>query len=82
MRSSKKEDEPFIHASQARQVFFCSDVTRKYWNVVLESPIRSDPNKNTYEDPFVFTATANEAPPISATVGEHEYWDGDAQETS
>ncbi|KAI3983472.1 hypothetical protein MKX01_038892, partial [Papaver californicum] len=55
------------------------DMTRKYWNVVLESPIRTYPNKNAYEDPFVFTATASEAPPISATVGEHEYWDGDAQ---
>lgn len=77
-RCSKEVDEPFIHASQAYQVFYCKDLTRKHWNLVLESPIRSDPNKNAFEDPYVFTATANAAPLISATVGDNEYWDGEA----
>ncbi|XP_026384816.1 uncharacterized protein LOC113280404 [Papaver somniferum] len=79
MRSSKEVDEPFIHASQARQVFYCRDVTREHWNLVLESPIRSDPNKNALEDPFVFTANANEAPSIFTVVGEDEYWNEEAQ---
>ncbi|RZC68437.1 hypothetical protein C5167_031687 [Papaver somniferum] len=35
---------------------------RKHWYLVFESPIRSDPNKNAYEDPCVFTGTTNEAP--------------------
>ncbi|XP_026430305.1 uncharacterized protein LOC113326842 [Papaver somniferum] len=81
MRSSKEVDEPFIHASQARQVFYCRDVTREHWNLVLESPIRSDPNKNALEDPFVFTANANEAPSILTTVGDDEYWNGEDQVT-
>ncbi|MCL7028001.1 hypothetical protein MKW94_006427 [Papaver nudicaule] len=80
-RSSREVDEPFIHASQAKQVFYCSDVTRKHWNLVLESPVRSHHNLNAFEDPFVFSATASEAPPISETIGDEEYWDGDAQET-
>ncbi|XP_026459632.1 uncharacterized protein LOC113360327 [Papaver somniferum] len=79
MRSSKEVDDPFIHASQSRQVFYCRDVTREHWNLVLESPIRSDPNKNALEDPFVFTANANEAPSILTTVGDDEYWNGEAQ---
>ncbi|KAI3852298.1 hypothetical protein MKX03_018943 [Papaver bracteatum] len=79
MKSSREADEPFIHASQARQVFYCQDVTRKHWNLVLESLIRSHPNKNAYEDPFVFTGAANEASSISTTVGDDEYWNGDAQ---
>ncbi|XP_026438585.1 uncharacterized protein LOC113337122 isoform X1 [Papaver somniferum] len=81
MRNSKEVDEPFIHASQARQVFYCRDVTREHWNLVLESPIRSDPNKNALEDPFFFTANANEAPSILTTVGDGEYWNGEAQGT-
>ncbi|KAI3920106.1 hypothetical protein MKW98_001362 [Papaver atlanticum] len=79
MKNSREVDEPFIHASQARQVFYCRDVKRQHWNLVLESLIRSDPNKNAYEDPFVFTGAASEAPSISATVGDVEYWNGDAQ---
>ncbi|KAI3938028.1 hypothetical protein MKW98_018584 [Papaver atlanticum] len=51
----------------------------KHWNLVLEPPIRSYPNKNAYEDPFVFTGVANEAPSISITVGDDGYWNEDAQ---
>ncbi|KAI3848360.1 hypothetical protein MKW98_005740 [Papaver atlanticum] len=79
MRSSKEVDDPFIHASQARQVFYCRDVTREHWNLVLEYPIRSDPNKNALEDPFVFIANANEASSMLTTVGDDEYWNGEAQ---
>lgn len=79
-RSSKEVDEPFIHASQASQVFYCSDVTTKHWNLVLDSPIRSHHNLNAFEDPFVFSASASEAPLISETMGDNEYWDGTAHE--
>ncbi|KAI3888223.1 hypothetical protein MKX03_029014, partial [Papaver bracteatum] len=32
---SKDVDEPFIHASQDCQVFYCGDETRKHWHIVL-----------------------------------------------
>lgn len=80
VRSSKEEDEPFIHASQASQVFYCSDLTRKHWNLVLEFPIRSDPHMNAFEDPYVFTATSSDAPLISETVGDDDYWSRISQE--
>ncbi|KAF6145587.1 hypothetical protein GIB67_037620 [Kingdonia uniflora] len=38
-RISKEEDEPFILACQASQVFYCKDLTRNdYWHVVLDAP--------------------------------------------
>ncbi|KAI3900903.1 hypothetical protein MKW98_026470, partial [Papaver atlanticum] len=55
-RSSKEVDEPFIHASQAAQVFYYADETRKHWHLVLESPKRSGLKVNAYEDPYVFAA--------------------------
>lgn len=59
-RSSKEVDEPFIHASQAAQVFYCADETRKHWHLVLESPKRSGLKVNAYEDPYVFVASTNQ----------------------
>ncbi|RZC87404.1 hypothetical protein C5167_035944 [Papaver somniferum] len=41
--------------------------------------LRSNPNKSAYEDPFFFTGAANGASSISTTVGDDEYWNGDAQ---
>ncbi|KAF9595364.1 hypothetical protein IFM89_000282 [Coptis chinensis] len=38
--SSKIVDEPFILASQASQVFYCKDLTRIGWNVVLHAQKR------------------------------------------
>ncbi|XP_026405610.1 uncharacterized protein LOC113300619 [Papaver somniferum] len=78
-RSSKEEDEPFIHASQASQVFYRSDLTRKHWNLVFESPIRSHPHMNAFEDPYVFTATSSDVPLISETIEDDDYWSGIAQ---
>ncbi|KAI3959293.1 hypothetical protein MKW98_018883 [Papaver atlanticum] len=78
MKNSREVDEPIIHASQARQVFYYRDVTRQHCNLVLESPIRSDPNKNAFEDPFVFTGAASEALLILETFGDDEYWNEDA----
>ncbi|KAI3953122.1 hypothetical protein MKW98_020317 [Papaver atlanticum] len=77
MRSSKEVDEPFIHASQAAQVFNFVDESRKHWLLVLESPKRSGLNVSAYEDPYVFTASANQALLISKSVENNKYWDGD-----
>ncbi|KAI3982358.1 hypothetical protein MKX01_037891, partial [Papaver californicum] len=60
-RSSKEVDESSIHAFQYTQVFYCVDETREYMHMVLESPIRSAPNVNAYEDPYTFNASSNEA---------------------
>ncbi|RZC47058.1 hypothetical protein C5167_039994 [Papaver somniferum] len=46
----------------------------------LRLEILNDSNKNALEDPFVFTANANEASSILTTVGDDEYWNGEAQE--
>ncbi|KAF9588810.1 hypothetical protein IFM89_016170 [Coptis chinensis] len=53
-RSSKFEDEPFILASQASQVFYCKDPTRSDWNVVLDAPKRLTRDMDAYEDPLTF----------------------------
>ncbi|RZC63671.1 hypothetical protein C5167_025464 [Papaver somniferum] len=34
---------------------------------------------NAFEDPYVFTATSSDAPLISETVGDDDYWSGIAQ---
>ncbi|XP_026438586.1 uncharacterized protein LOC113337122 isoform X2 [Papaver somniferum] len=73
--------EDKVHGSYVDADTKLRDVTREHWNLVLESPIRSDPNKNALEDPFFFTANANEAPSILTTVGDGEYWNGEAQGT-
>ncbi|KAI3956818.1 hypothetical protein MKW98_015910, partial [Papaver atlanticum] len=57
-----------------------TDLTRKHWNLVLEFPIRSDPHMNAFEDPYVFTATSSDAPLISETVGDDDYWSRISQE--
>ncbi|RZC49365.1 hypothetical protein C5167_017796 [Papaver somniferum] len=37
------------------------------------------PHMNAFEDPYVFTATSSDAPLISETVGDDDYWSGTAQ---
>ncbi|KAI3988081.1 hypothetical protein MKX01_011870 [Papaver californicum] len=51
---TKDTNEPFIHSSQASQVFYCKDESRpdKKWHIVLESPQRWGPNVDAFEDPF------------------------------
>ncbi|XP_058077021.1 uncharacterized protein LOC131225475 [Magnolia sinica] len=55
-RNIKEEDEPFIHASQAAQVFYCKDPTRDDWHVVLDVPKRLTKDAYAFEDPLVFEA--------------------------
>lgn len=52
-------NEPFIMASQAKQVFYVSDPSNKKWSVVLQGKISHEPNNDnlhstlyTYETPF------------------------------
>ncbi|CAH9084005.1 unnamed protein product [Cuscuta epithymum] len=56
-RNSSEDDEPFIHASEATQVFYCKDETRDAWHLVLESPKRLSHHVDAYQDPFIFTET-------------------------
>ncbi|KAF6152832.1 hypothetical protein GIB67_025850 [Kingdonia uniflora] len=54
----KEDDEPFILATQASQVFHCKDQSRpnEECHVALDSPKRLTKDINAYEDPLVFTA--------------------------
>lgn len=65
-KNTSEDDEPFIHASQAYQVFYCRDETRDNWHCVLESPKRLGQNVDAYEDPFEFSEV-NEVPLLSST---------------
>ncbi|CAH9128299.1 unnamed protein product [Cuscuta epithymum] len=56
-RNSSDDDEPFIHASEATQVFYCKDETRDDWHLVLESPKRLSHDVDAYQDPFTFEET-------------------------
>ncbi|KAF6165452.1 hypothetical protein GIB67_017934 [Kingdonia uniflora] len=55
------DDEPFILASQATQVFYCKDHSRpdEQWHVVLDSPKRLSKDVDAYEDPLVFAERIN-----------------------
>ncbi|KAF9600856.1 hypothetical protein IFM89_013452 [Coptis chinensis] len=40
MRNTSEVDEPFILAFEAKQVFYCRDLSRDNWHVVLDAPKR------------------------------------------
>ncbi|KAF9587490.1 hypothetical protein IFM89_003429 [Coptis chinensis] len=56
MRNTSEVDEPFILASEAKQVFYCWDLSRDNWHVVLDAPKRLSQEIDAYEDPLVFEA--------------------------
>ncbi|KAF9588114.1 hypothetical protein IFM89_007590 [Coptis chinensis] len=56
MRNTSEVDEPFILASEAKQVFYCRDLSRDNWHVVLDAPKRLSQEIDAYEDPLVFEA--------------------------
>ncbi|KAF6141951.1 hypothetical protein GIB67_037919 [Kingdonia uniflora] len=60
-RNLKDDDETFILASQAIQVFYCKDHSRpdEQWNVVLDSPNRLSKDVDVYEDSLVFAGRIN-----------------------
>ncbi|KAL5722555.1 hypothetical protein ACHQM5_006064 [Ranunculus cassubicifolius] len=55
-KNDKEESEPFVLASEATQVFYCKDMTRNDWHVVLDSPKRLNADVDVFEDPLVFEA--------------------------
>ena len=61
-RKTKEDDEPFILASQATQVFYCKDHSRPAdeWHVVLDVPKRLTEDVDSFEDPLVFEPRMNE----------------------
>ena len=52
-------DEPFIMASQARQIFYVSDPTNKKWSMVLEGK-----NMHEYDDEDSFGILETTSRPI------------------
>ncbi|KAF9601817.1 hypothetical protein IFM89_023348 [Coptis chinensis] len=65
-----EDDEPFILASEAAQVFYCKDLSRDNWHVVLHAPKRLNHDVDVYEDPLVFEAMANSDGLASALMGD------------
>ncbi|KAF9615633.1 hypothetical protein IFM89_025186 [Coptis chinensis] len=56
VRNTSEVDEPFILTSEAKQVFYCRDLSRDNWHVVLDAPKRLSQEIDAYEDPLVFEA--------------------------
>ncbi|KAF6150730.1 hypothetical protein GIB67_020813 [Kingdonia uniflora] len=68
---SKEEDEPFILAFQASQVFYCKDLTRNdYWHIVLNAPKKLTRDIDAYEDPLLFKGIAHKDSFDLALAGE------------
>lgn len=61
-RNTKEDDEPFILANQATQVFYCKDHSRpdEEWHVVLDVPRNLYQDMDSFEDPLVFEGRMNE----------------------
>ena len=53
--NTKEDDEPFILAHQATQVFYCKDHNRptEHWHVVLD-PKKLNQDVDYFEDPLAF----------------------------
>ncbi|KAF9616804.1 hypothetical protein IFM89_032654 [Coptis chinensis] len=69
-RNTNEDDEPFILASEAAQLFYCKDLSRDNWHVVLHAPKRLNHDVDVYEDPLVFEAMANSDGLASALMGD------------
>ncbi|KAF9604345.1 hypothetical protein IFM89_006352 [Coptis chinensis] len=69
-KNTNEDDEPFILASEAAQVFYCKDLSRDNWHVVLHAPKRLNHDVDVYEDPLVFEAMANSDGLASALMGD------------
>ncbi|KAF9602926.1 hypothetical protein IFM89_032808 [Coptis chinensis] len=68
MRNTSEVDEPFILSSEAKQVFYCRDLSRDNWHVVLEAPKRLSQELDAYEDPLVFEARARANDSLPTTL--------------
>ncbi|KAF9618535.1 hypothetical protein IFM89_002230 [Coptis chinensis] len=71
-RNTNEDDEPFILASEAPQVFYCKDLSRDNWHVILHAPKRLNHDVDVYEDPLVFEAMENSDGLASALMGDIE----------
>ncbi|KAF9599221.1 hypothetical protein IFM89_036347 [Coptis chinensis] len=69
-RNINEDDEPFILASEASQVFYCKNLSRDNWHVVLDAPKRLNHEVDAYEDPFVFEAMENSDGSASTLMGD------------
>ncbi|KAF9601046.1 hypothetical protein IFM89_015031 [Coptis chinensis] len=69
-RNTNEDDEPFILAFEAAQVFYCKDLSRDNWHVVLHAPKRLNHDVDVYEDPLVFEAMVNSDGLASALMGD------------
>lgn len=81
-RNIKEDDEPFIHASQAAQVFYCKDLTRDDWHVVLDVPKRLTKDAYAFEDPLVFEARLMAGSSSTSLTDDLNEEDEDIQEGS
>ena len=63
-RNIKEDDEPFILAQQATQVFYCKGHSRpeEEWHVILDVPKRLNQDVDSFEDPLAFEPRMNEMP--------------------
>ncbi|KAF9590966.1 hypothetical protein IFM89_000511 [Coptis chinensis] len=68
MRNTSEVDEPFILASEAKQVFYCRDLSRDNCHVVLDAPKRLSQEIDAYEDPLVFEARTSANDSSSTTL--------------
>ena len=50
-------DEPFILASEASQVFYSKDLENDSWSVVLHTPKRLTTNVDDIESPTIYQST-------------------------
>ncbi|KAF9614193.1 hypothetical protein IFM89_015701 [Coptis chinensis] len=70
MRNTSEVDEPFILASEAKQVFYCRDLSRDNWHVVLDAPKRLSQEIDAYKDSLVFEARTSANDSSSTTLFE------------
>ncbi|KAF9601100.1 hypothetical protein IFM89_016287 [Coptis chinensis] len=68
MRNTSEVDEPFILTSESKQVFYCRDLSRDNWHVVLDAPKRLSQEIDAYEDPLVFEARTSANDSSSTTL--------------
>jgi len=56
----REDDEPFILASQAKQVFYSRDPLNSEWSIVLMAPVKLTKDVDALEDPISFESQVGE----------------------
>ena len=57
LSNNKVQDDPFILASQAKQVLYVQDTLENDWYVVLTCPQKGLRNSNTYDLEYAYLST-------------------------